>query len=69
MNHRPQWLFALPLVGYVFPAPVSPAAQTAPSPSPGIDELLNLKRVGAAAISPDGRSVAYTVRETNREEN
>ena len=36
---------------------------------PEIDDLLNLKRVGNPAISPDGRSVAYTLRETNWDEN
>ncbi len=36
---------------------------------PSIDDLLNLKRVGAPAISPDGTLVAYTVRETNWDEN
>jgi dipeptidyl aminopeptidase/acylaminoacyl peptidase len=34
-----------------------------------IDDLLNLKRVGAPAIAPDGQSVAYTLRETNWDEN
>ena len=37
--------------------------------SPSIDDLLNLKRVGAPAISPDGGRVAYTVRETNWDDN
>jgi dipeptidyl aminopeptidase/acylaminoacyl peptidase len=41
--------------------------QTASAPS--IDDLLNLKRVGAPAISPDGKLVAYTLRETNWDEN
>ena len=36
---------------------------------PAIDDLLNLKRVGSPAVSPDGQSVAYTVRETNWEDN
>jgi dipeptidyl aminopeptidase/acylaminoacyl peptidase len=36
---------------------------------PGIDDLLNLKRVGSPVISPDGRSVAYTLRETNWDDN
>ena len=43
------------------------AAQSAGAPS--IDDLLNLKRVGAPAISPDGRQVAFTLRETNWDEN
>ncbi|MGE3276581.1 MAG: prolyl oligopeptidase family serine peptidase [Vicinamibacterales bacterium] len=29
---------------------------------PGIDDILNLERVGSPAVSPDGRLVAYTVR-------
>jgi dipeptidyl aminopeptidase/acylaminoacyl peptidase len=37
--------------------------------APTIDDLLNLKRVGAPAISPDGQSVAYTLRETNWDDN
>ncbi|HET9705871.1 MAG TPA: hypothetical protein VFP85_17645, partial [Vicinamibacterales bacterium] len=36
---------------------------------PTIDDLINLKRVGSPAISPDGKLVAYTIRETNWDEN
>ena len=36
---------------------------------PEIDDLLNLKRASNPVISPDGRSVAYTLRETNWDEN
>lgn len=43
------------------------SAQSPPGPS--IDDLLNLKRVGSPAISADGRHVAYTIRETNWDEN
>src|SRR4026207_348082 len=39
----------------------SPAAAQAPS----IDDLISLKRVTGAELSPDGKLVAYTVRETN----
>ncbi len=42
-------------------------AQTPPMPS--IDEVINLKRVGAPAISPDGQHVAFTIRETNWDQN
>lgn len=46
------------------------AAGTAAQPAaPGIDDLLNLQRVGSPAVSPDGRAVAYTVRETNWDDN
>lgn len=48
-------------------AAVTPSAQAPRGPS--IDDVINLKRAGAPAISPDGRQVAYTIRETNWEEN
>ena len=48
-------------------ANVSISAQSGPAPS--IDDLLNLKRVASPALSPDGQWVAYTLRETNWEEN
>src|SRR5471032_236014 len=44
-------------------------AQTAPKPAATVDQILSLKRVGSPAISPDGRSIAYTVRETNWDDN
>jgi dipeptidyl aminopeptidase/acylaminoacyl peptidase len=36
---------------------------------PSIDQMIELKRPGSPVISPDGRWVAYTVRETDWEEN
>jgi dipeptidyl aminopeptidase/acylaminoacyl peptidase len=45
------------------------AAPLAQPAAPSIDDLLNLTRVGSPAISPDGRTVAYTLRETNWEDN
>jgi dipeptidyl aminopeptidase/acylaminoacyl peptidase len=44
------------------------AAQGKPA-GPSIDDLINLKRVGAPAISRDGTRAAYTLRETNWDEN
>ncbi|MFN8058350.1 MAG: S9 family peptidase [Vicinamibacterales bacterium] len=35
---------------------------------PTIDDILSLQRVGAPAMSPDGSAVAYTLRETNWEQ-
>ncbi|HEX7485022.1 MAG TPA: S9 family peptidase [Vicinamibacterales bacterium] len=43
----------------------SAVAQTVPT----IDQLVSLRRVGSPVISPDAQRVAYTVRETNWEEN
>jgi len=45
----------------------APAAQSAASPS--IDDLINLRRVGSPVVSPDGRRVAFTIRETNWDDN
>jgi dipeptidyl aminopeptidase/acylaminoacyl peptidase len=36
---------------------------------PSIDEIISLKRVGSPAISPSGQQVAYTIRETNWDDN
>ncbi len=36
---------------------------------PTVDQILSIKRAGSPVISPDGRFVAYTVRETNWEDN
>ena len=44
----------------------SPAAANA---TPTIDALISLKRAASPAISPDARWVAYTIRETNWDEN
>ena len=37
--------------------------------TPTIDQLISLKRVGSPAISPNGQWVAYTVRDTNWDDN
>src|SRR5687767_3017544 len=44
-------------------------ATLAQSPAPSIDDLINLKRVGSPAVSPNGQQVAFTIRETNWDEN
>src|SRR5712692_4216930 len=48
-------------------------AQTTPTAlpkvAPTVDQILSLKRVASPEISPDGRWVAYTVRETSWDEN
>jgi dipeptidyl aminopeptidase/acylaminoacyl peptidase len=46
-------------------------AQTPPQPRsvPTVDQVLSLKRAGSPEVSPDGRYVAYTIRETNWEDN
>ena len=62
----PRLRAALVVVGFVVAAA---GVRTQPAPAPSIDDILNLKRVGAPAISPNGQQVAYTIRETNWEEN
>jgi dipeptidyl aminopeptidase/acylaminoacyl peptidase len=45
-------------------------AQAPPSPTtPTIDALISLKRAASPVISPDAKWVAYTIRETNWEDN
>ena len=46
---------------------VQVTARTA-STVPSVDDLISLKRVAGVAISPDGKRVAYGVRETNWED-
>jgi dipeptidyl aminopeptidase/acylaminoacyl peptidase len=41
------------------------ARSVAPAAGPTIDDLISLKRAGSPVISPDSRFVAYTVRQTN----
>ena len=53
-------------VGLLLSLGARPSAQPT---SPTIDELLNLRRVGSPAVAPDARSVAYTLRETNWDDN
>jgi dipeptidyl aminopeptidase/acylaminoacyl peptidase len=45
------------------------AATSTASAAPNVDQILSLKRAGAPEISPDGRFVAYTLRETNWDDN
>src|ERR1700736_6737772 len=42
---------------------------TPPRVAPTVDQILSLKRAGSPEISPDGRRVAYTVRDTNLDDN
>src|SRR5215208_2211676 len=64
-RHVPQAL-ALAMLGSILAAS-APRAQSLPAPS--IDDVINLKRVGSPVISPNGQQVAYTIRETNWDEN
>jgi dipeptidyl aminopeptidase/acylaminoacyl peptidase len=47
----------------------SPGRMQLPTVAPTVDQVLSLKRAGSPEISPDGRWVAYTVRETNWDDN
>ncbi len=44
-------------------------AQAPSRTAPTVDQLLSLKRAGSPEISPDGRLVAYTIRDTNWDDN
>jgi uncharacterized protein (TIGR01244 family) len=63
MNHKVRVLVGFVVVGLVFGT--AALAQTGPT----VDQLINLKRAGSPAISPDGRLVAYTVREPDWDAN
>lgn len=65
-NRTLKALAALAVLG-VMTVTASPTAQSGAGPS--IDDIINLKRVGAPAISRDGTQVAYTIRETNWNDN
>jgi len=56
-------------LGALFLFGVSAPAQIQGQHTPSIDELISLKRVTGGEISPDGKLVAYTVRETNWDQN
>jgi len=40
-----------------------------PKTAPSIDQILSLERAGSPEISPDGRTIAYTIRRTNWDDN
>jgi dipeptidyl aminopeptidase/acylaminoacyl peptidase len=65
----PRFIAALPAVLAALAVNVALLAQVPAAPSPAIDDVIALKRVGAPALSPDGRRVAFTIRETNWDEN
>src|SRR5262245_5938151 len=68
MNRRAR-LIEILLVLLMSAAPLIAQQGRAVASAPAVDDLISLKRAAAPSISPDGRSVAYTVRETNWEEN
>jgi dipeptidyl aminopeptidase/acylaminoacyl peptidase len=70
MHRRTSLLVPVILVGLAAAWP-SGAARVPDDSSAGptIDALIALKRVGSPTISPDGHLVAYTVRETDWDEN
>jgi dipeptidyl aminopeptidase/acylaminoacyl peptidase len=47
----------------------SPAPLALPNSAPSVDQVLSLKRAGSPELSPDGLFVAYTVRQTNWDDN
>ena len=64
--HRAAILWGLALLA------TAGAARSQPSPAPRVpsaDDVLSVRRASALAISPDGSRVAYTVRETNWDDN
>src|SRR5207249_6320507 len=67
MRHWLMFVFGLAAVA-------TPGAQARPPlalprVAPSVDQILSLKRAGSPEVSPDGRWIAYTVRQTNWDEN
>src|SRR5262249_9767771 len=50
-------------------ATITSVSGQSPAGGSAVDDIINLKRVGSPAISPNGQLAAYTVRETNWDEN
>jgi dipeptidyl aminopeptidase/acylaminoacyl peptidase len=70
MNRATVFAAAMVAIGLLPQQSVGVAQTPAAAPdTPTIDALISLKRVGSPTISPDSRWVAYTVRETDWEEN
>jgi dipeptidyl aminopeptidase/acylaminoacyl peptidase len=61
----------LTLAALAFVGVAALGAQNQPTTrvAPTVDQILSLKRAGSPEISPDGRRVAYTVRDTNWDDN
>ena len=66
-----KYVFTLVILTLSFHAPVraQQVPLALPRLAPTVDQILSLKRAGSPAISPDGRWVAYTIREANWEDN
>src|SRR2546430_278060 len=68
-NHMRTFLMlgSLPIAAAAVEAQGPPLAL--PKVAPTVEQVLSLKRAGSPEISPDGRWVAYTVRQTNWDDN
>src|SRR5436190_20030888 len=62
-------LFACVVAGATVSLGAQLAPRAMPKSAPTVDQVLSLKRAGAPKISPDGRWVAYTVQDTNWDDN
>jgi dipeptidyl aminopeptidase/acylaminoacyl peptidase len=69
MRITPSRILAIGFAAITLLADVQAQGTAADSKAPTVDQILSLKRAGSPAISPDGRRVAYTVRETNWDDN
>src|SRR5258707_11564983 len=62
-------ILACALLGGMATAAAQTAPLALPRVAPTVDQILSLKRAGSPEISPDGRWVAYTIRDTNWDDN
>jgi len=63
------WFVTLPVAALPVAAQTVGTTAAAQPAGPTVDQLIGLKRAGSPAISPDGKLVAYTVREPDWEAN
>jgi dipeptidyl aminopeptidase/acylaminoacyl peptidase len=69
MRHSILRLSCLAVAAATLHAQNPPAQLHVPKVPPTVDQILSLKRAGSPELSPDGRTVAYTVRDTNWDDN
>src|SRR5262249_38701110 len=56
-------------VGFLTPVAQSKTKENQPAKPFTIDDLIKTRRVGEPQISPDGRLIAYTITDTDKEAN
>ena len=73
MKNRIRFLYVFLIAGFFLSSLMAGAAHTAEPgdevPGPAFKDVLGLKSIGSPVISPDGKSILYTVRQVDWEKN